>query len=43
MADDLGAGAGKGKRGRGGFRAAGALIGAQTSTAAARRGYADHG
>ena len=43
MADDLGAGAGKGKRDRrfGGFRAAGALIGPQTSTAAARRGYAD--
>lgn len=41
MADDLGAGAGKGKRGRGGFRPAGALIGPQTSTAAARRGYAD--
>lgn len=41
MANDLGAGAGKGKRGRGGFRPAGALIGPQTSTAAARRGYAD--
>lgn len=43
MAEELGAGAGKGKRPRrfGGFRPAGALIAAQTSTAAGKRGYAD--
>ena len=43
MADDLGAAAGKGKRDRRsrGFRPAGSLIGSQTSTAAAKRGYAD--
>ena len=43
MAEELGAGVGKGKRPRrfGGFRPAGALIAAQTSTAAGKRGYAD--